>query len=129
TRVLGGPLSDTTMLLPFEGRVEPSLKALDAFVLPSYFEGLPLAALEAMAAGLPVVATSVGGTPEAVVDGETGLLVDVKDAGALAYVSRRRTRSAPAAARPIPHRKARNSANPIKPVSTAIVRNRSCAWS
>ena len=64
--------------------MEPSLKALDAFVLPSYFEGLPLAALEAMAAGLPVVATSVGGTPEAVVDGETGLLVDVKDAGALA---------------------------------------------
>ncbi|MDX6643510.1 MAG: hypothetical protein QOD76_1472 [Solirubrobacteraceae bacterium] len=79
-----GPLAATTLLLPFEGRVEPYLRALDAFVLPSYFEGLPLAVLEAMAAGLPVVATDVGGTPEAVVAGETGILVDVKNPEALA---------------------------------------------
>ena len=53
-------------------------------VLPSLEEafGLPLA--EAMASGLPTVATRVGGMPELVVDGETGLLVPPDDAGALA---------------------------------------------
>lgn len=51
------------------------VKALDALVLPSYVEGAPNVVLEAMAAGVPVVATAVSGTPELVVDGETGLLV------------------------------------------------------
>jgi glycosyltransferase involved in cell wall biosynthesis len=44
---------------------------------------MPMAVLEAMAAGLPVVATAVGGVPECVVDGETGLLVAVDDVAAL----------------------------------------------
>jgi glycosyltransferase involved in cell wall biosynthesis len=83
-RVLESPLRSRTLLLPFEGPVEPYLRAFDAFVLPSYWEGLPLAVLEAMAAGLPVVASAIGGTPEAVADGETGLLVPVGDASALA---------------------------------------------
>ena len=51
------------------------MAACDFFVLNSTHEGLPHVILEAMALGLPVIATSVGGTPEVVQDGETGLLV------------------------------------------------------
>jgi glycosyltransferase involved in cell wall biosynthesis len=56
----------------------------DVLCLPSSVEGLPLVVLEAMAQSRPVVATAVGGTPELVLDGETGLLVPPGDAGALA---------------------------------------------
>jgi glycosyltransferase involved in cell wall biosynthesis len=60
------------------------LAEADVFCLPSTYEGLPLAILEAMAAGLPVVATAVAGNPEAVEDGVTGLLVPPESASALA---------------------------------------------
>ncbi|MGA0060139.1 MAG: glycosyltransferase [Planctomycetota bacterium] len=60
------------------------LHAADIGVLPSRAEGLGIAALEAMTAGLPIVASRVGGLAEAVVDGETGLLVPAEDSGALA---------------------------------------------
>jgi glycosyltransferase involved in cell wall biosynthesis len=55
----------------------------DIFCLPSLTESLPFSVLEAMAAGLPVVATRVGGVPEAVADGETGFLVEPRDAEGL----------------------------------------------
>lgn len=58
--------------------------AADLFCLPSLYEGFPLAILEAMAAGLPVVATAVAGVPEAVVDGVTGRVVPPEDAASLA---------------------------------------------
>jgi glycosyltransferase involved in cell wall biosynthesis len=64
------------------------LAGCDVVCLPSRIEGLPLVVLEAMAYGKPVVATAVGGTPELVVDGKTGLLVAPGDAVALAEALR-----------------------------------------
>jgi glycosyltransferase involved in cell wall biosynthesis len=60
------------------------LRAADLFVHPSHQEGFSNAILEAMAAGLPVVACDVGGNPEAVVDGVTGRLVPLGNPTALA---------------------------------------------
>jgi glycosyltransferase involved in cell wall biosynthesis len=60
------------------------LPAFDVFVNSSTSEGVSLTILEAMAAALPVVATRVGGTPEVVVDGETGVLVPARSADVLA---------------------------------------------
>lgn len=60
------------------------LTAVDIFTLASRVEGMPNAILEAMAAGLPVVATQVGGVPEIVVEGQTGLLVPPADDKVLA---------------------------------------------
>jgi glycosyltransferase involved in cell wall biosynthesis len=57
---------------------------VDAFVLPSRADNLPVSILEAMSRALPVVGTRVGGIPELVVDGETGFLVEPDDAPALA---------------------------------------------
>jgi glycosyltransferase involved in cell wall biosynthesis len=68
----------------FHRNVLPFLEMADVFVLPSVQEGLSLSALEAMALGKPVVACRVGGTPEVVVDGETGLLVAPADPAELA---------------------------------------------
>ena len=64
--------------------VASALKSSDIFCLPSRSEGLSNALLEAMAAGLPCVATAVGGNPEVVVDHETGYLVPSEDPRALA---------------------------------------------
>jgi glycosyltransferase involved in cell wall biosynthesis len=60
------------------------LRELDVLVQPSRADNFPLAVLEAMAAGIAVVATRVGGVPELVVDGETGLIVEPEDPAALA---------------------------------------------
>lgn len=56
---------------------------MNAFILPSYSEGLPRSILEASASGIPVIATRVGGIPEVVEDGHTGLLYEARDVGAL----------------------------------------------
>ncbi len=63
--------------------VSPYYSVFNLFVLPSLAEGMPLCVLEAMAWGVPVVATAVDGSRELVVDGETGLLVPPKDVSAL----------------------------------------------
>jgi glycosyltransferase involved in cell wall biosynthesis len=60
------------------------MSAFDVYVSSSTFEGMSLTILEAMAAGLPVIATSVGGTPEIVADGTTGVLVAPGDPAAMA---------------------------------------------
>lgn len=65
------------------------LAAADVIALPSYREGFPLALLEGMAAGLPVVATTIGGIPELVEDGQQGFLVHPGDVKALAEVLQR----------------------------------------
>lgn len=59
--------------------VPERLKKADVFVLATRWEGFPRSILEAMRAGLPVVATDVGGCRESVVDGETGFLVPKED--------------------------------------------------
>jgi glycosyltransferase involved in cell wall biosynthesis len=73
----------------FSPDVPAWLAVADVFVLPSYYEGLPLSAIEAAAAGCPVIATAVDGTPEVVRHGETGLLVPPGDPHALALALRR----------------------------------------
>jgi glycosyltransferase involved in cell wall biosynthesis len=59
------------------------LSGLDVFVLPSIKEGLPFALIEAMAVGVPIVATRVGGIPEVLTDGQSAILVPPGDPGAL----------------------------------------------
>lgn len=82
-------LESRVRLLGLRDDVGRLLSAADVFVQPSRSEGLPLAVLEAMAAGLPVVATRVGGMAEAIVENETGLMVAPGDPAELAEALRR----------------------------------------
>jgi len=68
----------------FVADIRPLMSALDLLVIPSLWEGFGLTAVEAMALGVPVVSTEVGGLPEVVLHGETGLLVPPADPAALA---------------------------------------------
>ena len=67
-----------------EDQVIDELQASDLFMLSSFVEGVPVSAMEAMAVGVPVIATNVGGTGELVEDGRTGILVRPSDPKALA---------------------------------------------
>lgn len=110
--VLVGPV-DPDLRAPLESRVRSGgaisvmgehpdprkfLVAADVFILPSMREGLPLSVLEAMAAGLPVVATRVGDVPRILEEGKTGLLIPPGDpqalAGAIAQVVSNPSRAA-----------------------------------
>lgn len=82
-------LADRVRLPGWSEDVAGELRAYDVLVLPSRSEGWPLTVVEAMLAGLPVVATTVGSVPEIVQDGRTGLLVPKDDAAALAVALRR----------------------------------------
>ncbi|MFI5397425.1 MAG: glycosyltransferase [Candidatus Binatia bacterium] len=79
-------LREAAVLLGHRDDVPAVLNMLDVFVLPSLGEGMCNTILEAMAVGLPVVATRVGGNPELVDDGATGQLVPARDTDALAKV-------------------------------------------
>jgi glycosyltransferase involved in cell wall biosynthesis len=71
------------------GALIDEYRAADVFVLPSYAEGFPNSVLEAMSVGLPVIATSVGGVPEIVQNGVTGIVVPPRSSDALAEAIKR----------------------------------------
>jgi glycosyltransferase involved in cell wall biosynthesis len=92
-RALG--VDERVRFLGFRNDVEALLAGCDVFVLPSLDEGFPLSVLEAMAACRPVVASDVGGVPEAITHDETGLLVPPGNPDALAAALARLLDDAP----------------------------------
>lgn len=84
TDVVDRGLSDQVYLTGFRDDVPRVLAAIDALVLPSFREGTPRVITEAMACGLPVIATNIAGIPEQVADGESGYLISTGDPAALA---------------------------------------------
>jgi glycosyltransferase involved in cell wall biosynthesis len=82
-QVEGAELSDYVRLLGVRQDVPRLLAISDLFVLPSLWEGMPNSVLEAMAAGVPVIATNVDGTPEIINNGDVGILVAPANPSAL----------------------------------------------
>ena len=76
-------LQQQVVLAGFQSQISPWLEMADCFVLPSLTEGTPMALLEAMAEGVPVVATGVGGVPDVITHDVSGLLVPSANAMAL----------------------------------------------
>jgi glycosyltransferase involved in cell wall biosynthesis len=83
-RAASAGLGDRVLFPGYRADVPALVAAFDAYVLPSLWEGLPLALLEALALGKPIVASRVGGVPEIVEHGVLGFLVPPRDPGALA---------------------------------------------
>ena len=83
-RAIAKDVADISTFTGFFDDVFAAVNAFDLFVLPSDLEGVPYVVLEAMSQAKPIVATRVGGVPEAIISGETGLLVPPKDPQALA---------------------------------------------
>jgi glycosyltransferase involved in cell wall biosynthesis len=84
-------LSGTVRFAGYRPDIAPIYAATDILVIPSFSEGIPNVALEAMGQQIPLVATAVGGIPEMIGDRESGLLVAPGDATALAESIRRLT--------------------------------------
>lgn len=82
-------IRDVLHLIGHRDEVDACLAGMDCFVLPSLNEGMGRALIEAMAAGLPVIASQVGGIPALIQDGRNGLLVPAGDSRALAEALRR----------------------------------------
>ena len=86
-------LGDSVRFLGVRNDVPELVSAADAYVMSSAWEGMPMVLLEAAAGGLPIVTTRVGGNQEAVLDGESGLLVPAQDSDALGSAMLRLMRS------------------------------------
>ena len=94
TEIRAAGIGDITWLAGERSDVPEVMGALDIFALPSRAEGISNTILEAMASGLPVVATDVGGNAELVAAGETGALVPAQNPGAMAQALLRYTSDA-----------------------------------
>jgi len=81
--ISGYGITGNVSLAGFQSEVSPFLEQADVFLLTSNYEGISIALLEAMRAGLPAICTAVGGIPETVTDAESGILVPAGDLGAL----------------------------------------------
>ncbi|MDP8245021.1 MAG: glycosyltransferase [Candidatus Hinthialibacter antarcticus] len=76
-------LEDVVSFAGYRSDARRILRGLDAFTLPSDVEGIPVSVMEAMEAGLPVIATRVGGLPDLIEDGASGILIAPGDSNAL----------------------------------------------
>lgn len=83
-RISALSLQESVHLMGFRKDIPALLRSADFYVMPSRYEGLPIALLEAMALAKPIIATAVNGIPEAIKNGVSGLLVPPEDAQALA---------------------------------------------